>query len=160
MKAPTLNQIKKELETIAPDRVMSILLRLIKSKTENKELVSYILFDEADLSTYISDLRYEVEVQMTNLLKSPPYIQKRGLRKVLNYITRHAKYTGTKEAEVELLLFFCQQMNTLGLMRHPSRLIENIYVSQLNKINKKLPLVHEELQVDYQREWKALLKSL
>jgi hypothetical protein len=81
MKAATLHQIKKELETSSPKRIMDLTLRLIKYKTENKELISYLLFDEDDLAGYIADLRDEVSVMFDDIHPFPPYQTKRGRQK-------------------------------------------------------------------------------
>ncbi|MBL0099285.1 MAG: hypothetical protein IPP49_03845 [Saprospiraceae bacterium] len=81
MKAATLHQIKKELETSSPQRVMDLILKLIKYKSENKELISYLLFDQDDLSTYIADLREEVSTMLGDVEKLLPYMVKRTLRK-------------------------------------------------------------------------------
>ena len=69
MKAATLHQIKKELETSSPKRIMDLTLRLIKYKTENKELISYLLFDEDDLAGYIADLRFQIHQCKRNRIR-------------------------------------------------------------------------------------------
>ena len=75
MKAATLIQIKKELETISPQKLMALSLRLIKYKTENKELISYLLFDEDDQATYISDIKYEITEILNPIKNMPPYLE-------------------------------------------------------------------------------------
>lgn len=158
MKAATLHQIKKELETSSPKRIMDLALRLIKFKTENKELISYLLFDEDDLAGYIADLRDEVSVMFDEIHPFPPYQTKRGVRKVLKFISRYSKYTNAKETESELLLHFCGLMRQNGMIRSSNKVISGIYYKQLEKVEKMLPVLHEELQYDYKQKIEYLRK--
>jgi hypothetical protein len=158
MKAATLHQIKKELETYAPKKIMELTLRLIKYKTENKELISYLLFDEDDLAGYISDLREDISAMFTDIRYLPSYQVKRVLKKALKFITRYAKYTNTKETEAELLLHFCSLMREQSLQRNSNKVISVIYYKQLEKVEKMLPALHEELQYDYKDKIEVLRK--
>ena len=45
MKASTISTLKKELGTLPAGEVIDICLKLAKYKKENKELLSYLLFD-------------------------------------------------------------------------------------------------------------------
>jgi hypothetical protein len=158
MKAATLHQIKKELETYAPKKIMELTLRLIKYKTENKELISYLLFDEDDLAGYIADLRDDVSVMFDDIHSFPPYQTKRGVRKALKFISRYSKYTNAKETESELLLHLCGLMKEKGMIRNSNKVISGIYYKQLEKVEKMLPVLHEELQYDYKQKIEYLRK--
>ncbi|MFZ1456022.1 MAG: hypothetical protein WAT46_08265, partial [Saprospiraceae bacterium] len=125
MKAATLHQIKKELETIAPQKLMALTLRLIKFKTENKELISYLLFDDFDQAGYISDIKYEVTESLSNIKSLSPYLVKRALRKALKVITKYSKYMGSKDAEAELLIHFCNHVYNQGISRHTHKTVLN-----------------------------------
>lgn len=152
MKAATLYQIKKELETISPQKLMALTLRLIKFKTENKELISYLLFDEDDLAGYISDIKYEVSELLSAIDTMPPYLAKRTLRKALKRIAKYCKYMSSKDAEAELLVHFCKVIHGFGISRYTFKAILNIYLNTLIKVEKLLPLVHTDLQNDYKAE--------
>ncbi|MBK8054629.1 MAG: hypothetical protein IPK35_15530 [Saprospiraceae bacterium] len=158
MKAATLHQIKKELETIAPQKLMTLTLRLIKFKTENKELISYLLFDDFDQAGYISDIKYEVTESLSNLKNFSPYLVKKALRKALKLITRYSKYMGSKDAEAELLIHFCKHIHKEGINKHTHKAVLNIYLNTLIKVQKLIPLVHHELQNDFQEEISRLHK--
>ena len=92
MKPATLVQIRKELETISPQRLMALTLRLIKLKSENKEFVSYLLFDEDQLSEYLADLKFEISEVLDCASFSQSLIAKKALRKCQKSITKHARY--------------------------------------------------------------------
>ncbi len=158
MKAASLIQIKKELETISPQKLMALSLRLIKFKTENKELISYLLFDEDDQSGYISDIKFEITALLADIKILPPYMVKRTFRKCIKLITKYAKYMGSKDAEAELLMHFCRTVNQHGISRYTYKAVLNMYWSTLLKVHKMLPSVHEDLRVDYENEIEQLQK--
>ncbi len=160
MKAATLHQIKKELETTSPQKILSLLLKMIKSKTENKELISYLLFDEDNLSGYIADLKEDLTELLKDIKYIPPYQAKRSLRKALKFITKYVKYTGVKETEAELLIHFCIIMQTQGLASGSNKVANSIYTKQIEKIEKLIPSLHEELRIDYQEEVRELKKHI
>ena len=56
MKAASVKELKSALENIPPNQLLDICLRLVKFKKENKELATYILFDETDEAGYINNV--------------------------------------------------------------------------------------------------------
>lgn len=156
MKTSGLNNIKKELSSYNQQQLLDTLLRLIRFKTENKELVSYLLFDKDDLSTYIADLRTDIDDLLKDVHHMPTFMVKRVLRKALRTISRYSRYTQIKETEAELLLHLCRIMKTKGLNDTYSKVINTIYVKQLEKIRKMIPSLHKDLQFDYLAELQNL----
>ena len=75
-------------------------------------------------------------------------------------VTKHIKYSGAKQTEVELLIFFCQQMRKLKLPFYQSKVLINLYNRQLQNIQKALNFLDEDLQFDYQAELEEIHKSL
>ena len=54
MKAATIHEIKQELSTVKPVDLVELCLRLGKFKKENKELLTYLLFEAHDEHGYIT----------------------------------------------------------------------------------------------------------
>ncbi|HUM45608.1 MAG TPA: hypothetical protein PLD84_01695, partial [Chitinophagales bacterium] len=54
--------------------------------------------------------------------------------------------------EITLLLCYCSNLKQSGIPIRKSAALVNLYETQLKKINKLLPLLHEDLQYDFQRE--------
>ena len=61
MKAASLSEIKKELKSIPQEVLVEMALRVAKYKKENKELLSYLLFESHNESSYIDSVKAEVE---------------------------------------------------------------------------------------------------
>ena len=57
MKAVNLPEIKKELNMLSSDELQQLCLRLARFKKENKELLTYLLFESHDESGYIATVK-------------------------------------------------------------------------------------------------------
>jgi len=136
MKSASLKEIKTELVIYPKANLEALCIRLAKYKKENKELLSYLLFEASDEEGYIS---------------------KKTIRKVLRTTQKYIKYSGLKRTEVELLIYYCQKLINSGVAVEKSKAMENLYQRQLDKINKALLSLHEDLQYDYQIEIDNLL---
>src|ERR1700722_4075453 len=108
MKAATVHEIKVELSHLKPGDLVELCLRLIKFKKENKELLTYLLFEGHDEQGFIKSVETEIAEQFSEIPKSNSlYLVKKSIRKILRRTNKHIQYTGSKMAEVQLLLFFC-----------------------------------------------------
>lgn len=156
MKASSLNELKQELQELPPKRVLEITLRLARFKKENKELVTYLLFEAQDESSYIKSIKAEVDKQLVELNSSNIYLIKKSLRKILRSINKYIKYSGIKETEAELRIYYCKQIKNSGLPIKSSQQLINLYQNQLKKINTAVEKLHEDLQYDYLKELEDL----
>lgn len=156
MKAATLNELKQELQELPPNRVLEMTLRLGRFKKENKELLTYLLFEAHDEQTYIRNIKEEIDNQLTIMNKSNIYLVKKSVRKILRTINKFIKYSGLKETEVELRIYYCIQLKRSGLPIKKSQQLINLYQNQIKKINIAIAKLHEDLQHDYLSELEEL----
>ncbi|GAC1452498.1 MAG: hypothetical protein NVSMB7_15210 [Chitinophagaceae bacterium] len=157
MKAASISELKNELGNLAPARLAALCLQLAKYKKDNKELLSYLLFEENDMPSYIESVKKEIDSQFTEINTSHLYSAKKTLRKILRITGKHIRYTGSKQAEAELLIYFCRKMKGSGIRFGNSIVLMNLYQSQLKKINAAIAGFHEDLQYDYIKEIKKLV---
>lgn len=156
MKAATIHEIKQELNTTPPAALLDLCLRLAKYKKENKELLTFLLFEAHDEAAYIESVKRDIDEQFAGINHSNLYFAKKSLRKILRTTTKYIRYTGSKQAEVELLLYFCQTLINAAIPIHKSTALVNLYQFQLKKIAKVIETLHEDLQYDYLKELKKL----
>ena len=116
MKTTSLSNLKKELALLPPNEVLSVCLKLVKFKKENKELLSYLLFDANNEPEYIESIKAEIDIQFAEINLNNLYIAKKSIRKILRNANKFIKYSGLKQTEVELLMHFCLKMKSLGRM--------------------------------------------
>jgi hypothetical protein len=157
MKAASLSQLKQEMKSLSSNDLVEICLRLIRYKKENKELLTYLLFEMQDEKAYIRTIQQEMEQQFSEINKSNIYYAKKSLRKIVRTTNKFIRYSGKKETEVELLMFFCECLNESGIPMQKSVALNNIYIRQIEKIKKAIGTLHEDLQFDYNEELKGLL---
>lgn len=152
MKAVSVNQLKKELVTCNVDELVELCLRLSKFKKENKELMTYLLFEASDEIGYVESVKLEIDTHFANINTNSFFYIKKSVRKILRLINKFSRYSLKKETEVELLLHFCNKLKALKPSIKHNVTLMNIFHRQLAKIKKMVLTLHEDLQYDYQIE--------
>ncbi|MDH3323465.1 MAG: hypothetical protein OEM04_10775 [Flavobacteriaceae bacterium] len=152
MKAVTVKELKQELNNRSPKEVLDLCLRLSRFKKENKELLTYLLFEASDEAYYVESVKKEIDQKFEEVNKKSPYFIRKSLRAILNYTKKYIRYSQNKETEVELLIYFCEKMKNFKPSMHNNKRVENIYYRLLETIRKKITGLHEDLQYDYNLE--------
>ena len=152
MKAATINELKQELLDIPPGKITELCIRLARFKKENKELLTYLLFEAHDTAAYIQNVRAEMDLQFAEMNKTNVYFVKKTLRKILRTANKYARYSGLAQVEIEVLIYFCICMKALNIPINKNPVLFNMYNNQLKKITRSVAALHEDLQYDYQRE--------
>ena len=152
MKAASLNELKQELGTRTQKDLLQFCLRLAKFKKENKELLTFLLFEADNLQSYIQSVKMEIDEQFSAINKTNLYFAKKSVRKILRAINKFIKYAASKEAEVELLIYYCTCLKNSGIAIHKSAALTNLFNMQIKKINKTMFSLHEDLQYEYLKD--------
>lgn len=156
MKPESISTLKKELLQLTPDKLVEYCVRLAKHKTENKELLNYLIFQAYDQGTFINEVKKEIDTQFKSLNKSKIYLAKKTVRKVLKTTLKYIKFSGEKTTEVELLIHFCIQMKKANLPLRYGSVLGNLYMRQVERIKKVMHSLHEDLQLDYEEEFRKI----
>ncbi|NCP21480.1 MAG: hypothetical protein COS42_05420 [Flavobacteriales bacterium CG03_land_8_20_14_0_80_35_15] len=159
MKAVTIKALKTELSNCSPNELFKICLCLTKFKKENKELLSYLLFQSADEEGFINDLKTEIDFQFTQINSKNYYFIKKSVRKILRYVKSNIRYSKNKETEIELLLYFCAVLKNSKPSIDQNLVLKNIFIREIAGIKKKVAVLHEDLQYDYKLELDKLLSA-
>ena len=149
MKTATVKQLKDELKHKSDEDLMNLCLRLSRFKKENKELLTYLLFESDNESGYIESIKQEVDEQFETINTDSYFYIKKSVRKILRIIKKYNRYSLNKETEVELLLYFCEKLKDFKPSIRRNVTLTNIYNRQINDIKKKVSVLHEDLQYDY-----------
>ena len=156
MKAVSLNEIKKELTHLDSKGLQELCMRIAKYKLENKELLTYLLFEAHNEPAYISMVKAEIDELFEALPKGNVYYIKKSLRKILRITNKQVKYSGQPTTEVELRLFFCQKIILAGIPLHQSRVLTNLFEQQVKKIDTVIGKLPEDLRYDYLHDFESL----
>ena len=148
--SPTI--IQKELLTLEKKQVVDLCLRLAKYKVENKELLSYLLFDSIDEDKFVANTKKEMSELFSLINTSNLYYTRKGVRKVLRFTNKYIKCSGITRTELELRIYFCNILKSSGIPINKSDALINLYTGQTEKIKKTLSKLHEDIQFDYREE--------
>lgn len=146
-----LPEIKNELKTLSAKELMEIVQRLAKFRKENKELVAFLVFHGHDIPGYLDHVRSELDAAMLDVRPDRPYLAKKTIRKALRLAGKHIRFTGSRQAEAELLIHFCSLLQRSGIDLDRNPVIGNIFRNQLAKADKAIGVLHEDLQYDLKR---------
>ncbi len=152
MKTASLHEIKTELHNLDPETLASLCLRLAKYKKENKELLTYLLFEAHHEQDYVAGVKAEVDELFTTLPTQNLYLIKKVLRKILRFVNRQVKYSGIKRTEIELRIYFCSKIMEAHIPLTTGTVLFNLFQQQLAKIKTTLAKLPEDLQYDYEQD--------
>ena len=159
MKAATVKEIKTELSYRSQKELVEIILRLSKFKKENKELLTYLLYESENESSYVQSVKKEMDSLFNQMNKTSFYYIKKSTRKILSIVKKYIRYSQKKETEVDLLIYFCMQFRKHVRGYKKSTAMKNLYGRQTEAVIKALNTLHEDIQFDYQEELERILEG-
>jgi hypothetical protein len=156
MKSASVRELKAELRERTPKEVMDLCLRLSRFKKENKELLTYLLFESEDEQAYIESVKEQIDERFELVNRKSPYFIKKSIRSILNHTKKYIRYSQNKETELELLLYFCQKLKNFKPPIQGNKKVLTLFNRLVEECKKKTSLLHEDLQYDYMRELEQL----
>jgi hypothetical protein len=157
MKTASVSELKQELQNSTVKELTELCLKLARFKKENKELLTYLLFEAHDMESYINTVKEQMNEDFTEVHKTNLYFAKKNLRRILRNTSKYIKCTGSKQAEAIFLIHFCKLFKQSGIPLSKSTALYNMYVQQVKKINAAIETLHEDLQYDYMKEVEQLV---
>lgn len=160
MQTASVSTIKKELQTLTQDQLIHHCLRLARFRKENKELLTYLIFESFDEAGYVEELKGQISDEFSQINLDSIYYAKKSIRRVLRLVTKHIRFSGIKTTEIELLIHFCSELRSLPITISRSKVLVNLYHRQFQNIQKCLRLLDEDLQFDYAKDIGELKRPL
>jgi transcriptional regulatory protein LevR len=155
MKSASSNELKAALHNLSPKDMIQICLRISKYKRENKELLTYLLYEADNELEYIQNIKAEIDEFFENLVVLNFSNMLKKLRKVVRLANKYIKFSGSKNVEVAVLIHICHKIKPFTNQSSSTSLI-NLYNRQIIKIDKALLKLDEDLQYDYKNEIEAI----
>lgn len=156
METAPLAEIKKELKLLSPQQLQDLVIRLARFKKENKELLSFLLYESFNQKAFVQGVKEEIDSQFSQINKSSSFAAKKTLRKTLRNTNKYIRFSGIKEVELELLIYFCTRMKHAGFRNSAGRAVQILYHNQVKRIKKVHSALHEDFQSDFDEEIKSL----
>ena len=148
MTTASIQEIKKELRSYDTDSLQELCMRLAKYKKENKELLNYLLFEAHNEQAYVENVKEEIQELFKTVPASNVYFIKKSLRRILRFVNKQIKYSGIKQTELEVRIFFCAKVKEAKIPLTVGTVLFNLYRQQLKKIEGALAKLPEDIQAD------------
>lgn len=156
MKASSVQEIKQELKHLTPSALIELLQRLARFKKENKELLTYLLFEAHDEDAFMASVKQAMEEGFEGINTSQVYLAKKTIRKVLRLTNKYIRFSGSKAVEAGLLIHFCSLLKETGIRIDKYPVLQNLYHNQYAKAEKAIDSLHEDLQYELRRDLSRL----
>lgn len=108
-----------------------------------------MLFEADHEDGYIETVKTEIDELFNEINTNSYFYIKKSIRKILRNLKKYIRYSGNKETEVLLLLYFCEKLKAFRPSIRRNTTLVNLLERQLLYIEKKIALLHEDLQYDY-----------
>lgn len=156
---PKLNELKKDVQGLPHPELVRLLMRMARLKTENKELLHYMLYYENDPLSYANELKQEVLLPFEEAFTHSRVLSKR-IRKSLKIIARFTRFSSNREGESDLLLSLVE--NYLETYRYEYRqlVLARMVVRCLKKVYDNFDRIHEDYRADYSGRYNEALNLL
>ena len=149
MKPAGVKVIKEELKLRSREELIELCLNLSKFKKENKELLTYLLFEADDENYFIQGIKEEIKTQFEEVNRKSYYYVKKSIRKILRNTKKNIRYSKKKQTEVELILFFCKKLGEFSPSITKSIPLSKIFEREIQRIQKIISSLDPDLQYDY-----------
>ncbi len=156
MNTSTVTQLKNEIKHLEKIELIELCLKLAKFKKENKELLSYLLFEADDEAHYIETIKDDITTEFNGINRSSSYLIKKSSRRILKEVKKYIRYSKKTQTEIELLMHFCQELGQFKMAINQNIVLGNMYRTQVKMIKKCMLKVHEDLQYDYKETFESL----
>ena len=158
MKAASIVTLRKALAHLDRQALQQLCLRLARFKLENKELLTYLIFESEDELQYVQSIKSQLDKLFDEINTNRYFFIKKSVRKILRRIRKFSRYSNASETEVELLLYFCCKMKTIRPSIFNNKTLTNLYNRQVEASRKKTLKLHEDLQYEYQLQIEKLIQ--
>lgn len=158
MKAAGVKAIKEELNSRSRQELSDLCLKLSKFKKENKELLTYLLFEADNENLFIISIQEEIDLEFENINRKSYYFIKKSIRKILRNTKKNIRYSKKKQTEVELLLHFCKKLKKFDPSISNSIPLTRIFDREILKVEKILNTLHPDLKYDYKTEIESIFE--
>ena len=131
MKASTIKQLKDELTHKTASELKELCLQLARFKVENKELLTYLLFEAHDEAQYIENIKLFIDHEFKDIDTKNGYYVRKKIRKILTSCKKFIRFSKKKETEAEILLHFSKKLKNYNPYFKRSNRLQNIFQTQI-----------------------------
>ncbi|MBM3169933.1 MAG: hypothetical protein FJZ76_11800 [Bacteroidetes bacterium] len=149
MNIPSLAALKKELSYLEEKELINLLLDLSKFTRDNKAFLYFKLNEKDQPSLFVDTVKEELDELFQKANTTSFYLSKKSAQTIRRKLNKALKFNKNKEDQLELLLYFCEQLQKYGYLKYQHPILQSLFLRQVEKIQKSIAALHEDLQFDY-----------
>lgn len=149
MEIPSLSQLKKDLSYLTDKELTALITDLAKFSRENKAFLYFKLNERDQPSLFVDSVKEELDEAFQTANTRNYHLAKKAAQGIRRKLNKSLKLSKNKADQVELILYFCEQMKKYDFQKHRHPVINHLFQVQVGKAQKLIASLHEDLQSDY-----------
>jgi len=151
MQFPSLSALKAELKHLSEKEIIELIADLSKFSRENKAFLFFKLNEKDNHQLYTEMVQEELEMEFQLANTRNYHFAKKAAQSIRRKLNKHLKLTKSKSNQIEVIIYFCQNLDRYGYLKFRHQVIDNLYAIQVGRIEKLIAALHEDLQYDYEK---------
>jgi quinol monooxygenase YgiN len=148
MEIPSLAQLKKELAFLSEKELIELLAELAKFSRDNKAFLYFKLFENTQPNLYLNTVKEELEEAFQTANTKHYHLAKKSAQSIRRKLNKALKLSKNKADQAELILYYSEKLKDYGYLKFKHPVITNIFQMQLQKAEKLIEKLDEDLQYD------------
>ena len=149
MEIPSLAEIKKDLSYLSEKELITLITDLAKFSRENKAFLYFKLNERDQPSLFVDSVKEELDEAFQTANTKNYHLGKKAAQAIRRKLNKALKLNKNKADQVELILYFCEELKKYGYLKFKHPVINNLFQVQVGKAKKLIAGLHEDLQSDF-----------
>lgn len=148
MEIPSLAQLKKELSFLSEKELIDLISDLAKFSRDNKAYL-YFKLNERDMpQLFVQEVREDLDEAFQTANTKNYHLAKKSAQAIRRKLNKALKLSKNKADQAELILYFCEMLKKYEYLNFKHPVIANLYQIQLQKAERIIEKLEEDLQYD------------
>ena len=149
MEIPSLAELKKDLSYLSEKELITLITDLAKFSRENKAFLYFKLNERDQPSLFVDSVKEELDEAFQTANTKNYHLGKKAAQPIRRKLNKALKLNKNKADQVELILYFCEELKKYGYLKFKHPVINNLFQVQVGKAKKLIAGLHEDLQSDF-----------
>lgn len=149
MEIPSLAELKKDLSYLSEKELITLITDLAKFSRENKAFLYFKLNERDQPSLFVDSVKEELDEAFQTANTKNYHLGKKAAQTIRRKLNKALKLNKNKADQVELILYFCEELKKYGYLKFKHPVINNLFQVQVGKAKKLIAGLHEDLQSDF-----------
>lgn len=159
MEIPSLAQLKKELSFLPEADLIELIADLAKFSRDNKAFLYFKLNGKHQPNLFVELAKEDLELAFQQATIRSSYTAKKSAQAIRRKMNKLLKLSKNKADQAEVILWFCENLKSYGYLKYRLPIITNLFEKQIQKAEKLISTLHEDLQSDFGFQIENILNS-